>query len=341
MANLPERPVVLLSRTDRIGDVVLTFPAAGLLKNRIPACRVLMLTSERVAPVARMCAHVDGVIEAESWRELSEKEGVEAVRALELDAFVHVYPARDLARLALKAKVPLRIGTARRSFHLLTCNRKVNISRRKSEMHEAELNLELLEPLGIRSLPPRLGLGEYYGFDRIPAPTTRLAGLLAGRRRKVILHPVSGGSAAEWGLENFSKLIHSLPAEKFRVFVTGTEDEGRSVRPGLPLDLGHVTDLTGKTSLEELVSLIAGCDALVAASTGPLHLAAALGKRAVGLYSTRRPIHAGRWGPIGPRATALAYEGTVGRGEEDRAVRLVEPSRVLEAIESMAAAKTP
>ena len=47
----------------------------------------------------------------------------------------------------------------------------------------------------------------------------------------------------------------------------------------------RVTDLTGQLSLSQLVELIAHCDGLVAASTGPLHLAAAFGIRAVGLYA--------------------------------------------------------
>jgi ADP-heptose:LPS heptosyltransferase len=46
----------------------------------------------------------------------------------------------------------------------------------------------------------------------------------------------------------------------------------------------------------------------VAASTGPLHLAAALGVRTIGLYSMRRPIFPARWAPIGPRAHALVHD---------------------------------
>jgi len=53
---------------------------------------------------------------------------------------------------------------------------------------------------------------------------------------------------------------------------------------------GRVTDLTGKMTLPQLFDLIAQSDALVAASTGPLHIAAALGKRATGLYAPMRPI---------------------------------------------------
>ena len=44
---------------------------------------------------------------------------------------------------------------------------------------------------------------------------------------------------------------------------------------------------------------------MIAASTGPLHIAAALGKKAIGLFAPMRPIHPGRWKPIGKQANYL------------------------------------
>ncbi|MBC8084972.1 MAG: glycosyl transferase, partial [Hymenobacter sp.] len=46
-------------------------------------------------------------------------------------------------------------------------------------------------------------------------------------------------------------------------------------------------------------------DGLVAGSTGPLHLAAALGRYALGLYPPIRPMHPSRWAPLGPHAGYL------------------------------------
>ena len=63
-----------------------------------------------------------------------------------------------------------------------------------------------------------------------------------------------------------------------------------------------VTDITGKMNLYEFISFIAKADGLIANSTGPLHIAAALGKDALGIYPPMRPIHPGRWAPLGPKA---------------------------------------
>jgi heptosyltransferase-3 len=54
--------------------------------------------------------------------------------------------------------------------------------------------------------------------------------------------------------------------------------------------------------LGEFISFIAACNGLVASGTGPLHIAAALGKYAYGIFPPIRPIHPGRWAPLGKGA---------------------------------------
>jgi len=61
-------------------------------------------------------------------------------------------------------------------------------------------------------------------------------------------------------------------------------------------------------SLAQLMSFIEACDGLVAASTGPLHIAAALGKTAIGIYPPIRPMHPGRWAPVGKQAKFAVIE---------------------------------
>ncbi len=97
-----------------------------------------------------------------------------------------------------------------------------------------------------------------------------------------------------------------LAKEDYQVFISGTAAEGALLTPLFDAVGDAVTDITGKMNLSTFIAFIARCDALVAASTGPLHIAAALGKVAIGIYPAIRPMHTGRWGPLGPQAVALA-----------------------------------
>jgi ADP-heptose:LPS heptosyltransferase len=63
-----------------------------------------------------------------------------------------------------------------------------------------------------------------------------------------------------------------------------------------------ITDITGLMSLTKFISFINEIDGILAASTKPLHIAAALGKVAIGLFAPMRPIHPGRWVPVGVKA---------------------------------------
>ena len=60
--------------------------------------------------------------------------------------------------------------------------------------------------------------------------------------------------------------------------------------------------------MPQFLAFIAAADGLVAGSTGPLHLAAALGRHALGLYPPIRPMHPGRWAPLGPHADYLVFD---------------------------------
>jgi len=325
---------ILLSRTDSIGDVMLTLPMAGLLKARFPGVRIVFLGRGYTAPVLRCCVHVDQVLTLEELEAEGPGVAVERLRDLGIDAAVHVFPERRVADLCKKAGIPLRIGTSHRWWHWLTCNARVSFSRRKSELHEAQLNLKLLEPLGISAIPQMDELAAFTGFQA-PTSDEQVHALLRPDRCNVILHPLSKGSAVEWGLDHFSALIKALDHKQFHVIVTGTAQEAERYRPGLPLHLPYVTDAGGLLKLDQLIALVGASQALVAASTGPLHIAAACGIRAIGLYASKRPIHPGRWAPLGKDAHALVA-GDVHFGADAGAqIRAIEPERVLSLLEEL------
>ncbi len=93
------------------------------------------------------------------------------------------------------------------------------------------------------------------------------------------------------------------------MFVSGTAAEGTELADWLRENAAYLTaDLTGQLALPEFIAFIAAADGLVAGSTGPLHLAAALGRQALGLYPPIRPMHPGRWAPLGPHAEYLVFD---------------------------------
>jgi len=277
----------------------------GIIRDQLPDAEIIFLNRSYTNPIVENCEHVNEVVNWDKYERKSVIEQAEALRKLNADAIIHVFPRPEIARAARQAGIAKRIGTTGRLYHIHTCNFLVRFTRKRSSLHEAQLNLKLLKPLGIKDKIALRLVHRFYGLTRLPSLPDFLTEKLAKGKKNIILHPLSKGSAVEWGTANFRELIELLPPDDFNIFLSGTEAEGKMFRSELPLDLSHVHDISGKASLEELMALIAHTEALVACSTGPLHIAAALGICSIGLYSAKRPMHPGRWAPLGEKATFL------------------------------------
>ncbi|MEO9533448.1 MAG: glycosyltransferase family 9 protein [Crocinitomicaceae bacterium] len=298
---------IVISRTDSIGDVVLTLPLAGILKEKYPKAKIVFLGNTYTKPIIQCSKNVDEVWEWAVLTKLSYNEQLKWMMAQEVDVFIHVFPRKEIARLAKKANIPVRIGTAHRAFHIMSCNKLVNFSRKRSDLHESQLNTKLLSPLGIKKNFSLNQLNEYLDFSKLPDLDASLEKLLLSDKKKVILHPKSQGSAVEWGVDNFMKLATSLDSNTYDVFITGTEKEAAFFRDKLPVQ-DNIFDLSGKMSLDDLIAFISKSDSLVAASTGPLHIAGVCNIQAIGLFQEKKPIHSGRWQPLGKQVVILTSE---------------------------------
>lgn len=289
---------IVISRTDSIGDVVLTLPMAGILKKKFPKAHIVFLGNTYTKPIIDCCQHVDEVWEWALMKDWSYDQQIKWLIDQQVDVFIHVFPNKEIARIAKKANIPHRIGTAHRAFHILSCNYLVNFTRKRSDLHEAQLNTKLLSPLGIKKNYSLAELTSFAGFTKTPELSSDISKLIDPQKQIVIIHPKSRGSAIEWGVPNFMDLAKKLDPEKFQVFFTGTEKEAVLFREQVPAN-SNMVDLSGKLSLNDLIAFIKGADHLVAASTGPLHIAGVCGIHAIGLFADVKPIHPGRWQPLG------------------------------------------
>lgn len=293
---------VLISRTDSIGDVILTLPLCAAIKRKFPEVELFFLAAPYTIPVLESCLVIDQIINVQQLLEGTEKEQIEKLRSLQLDTILHVFPKKEIARLAKKARIPNRIGTSHRGFHFWTCNQRINFTRKNSEFHEAQLNFHLGRSLGFETLPTWEELNADLSYFQ-PKGKIEFPGLNK-EKKTIVLHAKSQGSAVEWPLHKYNELASQLEKEGYRIFFTGTEKEGAMIRPEIQWT-ENIVDTTGQFSLHELISFIDQVDCLIACSTGPLHIAGILNKNCIGLFTPKKPMHPGRWRPLGRRSTTL------------------------------------
>ncbi|MEN9699845.1 MAG: hypothetical protein RLZZ301_1043 [Bacteroidota bacterium] len=292
---------ILISRTDSIGDVCLTLPLCVALKKQFPSANLVYLCKSYTQAVVACFEPIDEIMTLETLMQLTPE--TRRANLARFDAVIHVFPNQTIANWCHDAKIPIRIGTSHRLFHWWTCTHRPRFSRKNSELHEAQLNFFLLKPLGVDAIPSRSDLNQPQAFH-IPVASNPAGQQLANA---IILHPKSQGSGLEYPLANYMQLALLLAERGYQIYFSGTEKEGALFRDQIPQH-PNIQDATGQWSLTEFIAIIGQVKALVACSTGPYHVAGLAATRAIGLFSSRRPIHPGRWSAIGPKALALVHD---------------------------------
>ena len=201
---------------------MLTLPMTGYIKSISPTTKVYFLGKSYTRAVIEASCFVDQFIDKESVL-----QDPSVLASLQAQAIVFAAPDKEVAQAAQKARIPLRIGTSHRWYHWLYCNKKVNFTRKQSDLHEAQLNFKLLAPLGLLTSPSLEQIKQWYGLEPVAQSTTDsdFSRWLSPDKFNLIIHPKSKGSAKEWGLDNYTQLVAALPADKFQVLITGVKQK--------------------------------------------------------------------------------------------------------------------
>ncbi len=302
---------VVINRTDAMGDVILTLPACIYLKSLFPHLTITFLGRNYTKAIIECCPAIDHFINYDELKLLPEQEQVNTLREKNIDAIVHIFSHKPTAILARKAGINIRIGSSSKFYNWFNCNRLIKLSRKNSPLNEAQLNIYLLKELGVTHIPSLAEIAALYPDNFKPRAelNEELKSKLDKTKFNLIIHPKSHGHGCEWDMENFTKLIWQLPAEKFNIMITGSQKEHELFKEWIPKLPDHVTDMSGTMGMADLISFVFHCDGLLASGTGPLHLAAASGIHTLGLFPLTRSINAKRWGPVGIKAEYMESDG--------------------------------
>jgi ADP-heptose:LPS heptosyltransferase len=287
---------VLVARLDSLGDVLISGPAIRAVAAR--ADRVALLCGLRGRAAGELLPGVGPILEwpapwidpepgpvtAEAMRPLIRQvSGFAPDVALILTSF-HQSPL-PLALLLRLAGVPW-IGAICHDYPGSLLDLRHQLSE-DAGLAEPERALSLVAAAGY-PLPP----GDDGGL-RLTEPLPDVRGI-TGPGPYVCLHPGTAAPARAWPAHRHAEAARVLTEVGYRVLVTGHSAE-RGLTAGVAGT--HATDLGGQTTLAELAAVFAGASAVVAANTGPAHLAASVRVPVVSLFAPTVPAQ--RWAPFG------------------------------------------
>ena len=282
---------LLIAGAVGLGDTVLMLPMLRRVQRESPRTRVTVLGRAAYQPLVAMLG-VAGF----------QASDAQALRTFDVRLFDVVVSLTDMAADQLGgmdrlAQVPLRIGPSWARFCPRCWNHPVHTKRLSWPRHEALRNLRLLLPFGVAATTSLEQANLDCSMDSLQAnlPSDIPA------RDYAVLHPFSMGHAREWPLRHWIALARKLAAAQIGVVLTGSTAEGKRFDQAWPAAQRPVAvhAAFGRLDLAQLSLLLQRANVVVACSTGPLHLAAALGTPTIGLYVPRSGLGADRWAALG------------------------------------------
>lgn len=321
--NISDARNIAIFRTDRLGDMILTLPLALAIKNELPNSKVTMIAQSYCAPLLENCSALDDLIYIDLLENKAELKG----KLKSHDAAFFPRPKPEEAFIAFRAGIKLRIGSGYRAYSILF-NHRVYDHRKSAKFHEAEYNARLLESALGRKVKTELAK-PFISVDSLEKASHLLnnSGIKSGDF--FIVHPGSRGSAFDWRSENFGAAANLISLKTgLTAVITGTEPEAAQCGKVLE-QCPRAVNLCGKLELREMLALISLARLFAANSTGTLHIAAALGIPALGLYPNTPHISAKRWGPYSKNSITISPPIMEGKNIDD--MNGIEVSEFVEA----------
>lgn len=286
-APLPDVCHIVVLRPNAIGDYVFALPALHALRASYPSARITLLGKPwhaaflhgRPGPVSDVIvmpplpgigAPPDGPT-PESARQL-----VAALRNMRIDVALQMYGGGAYSN-AFVASLGAAVSVGAATPGAPALDRTIVYSRL------ANRRIELLQIAALVGARPRLVSPELEITAADRALADQALPHLAGARL-VVVHPGASDPRRCWPPAGFAAVADALADAGAQIVISATDTEADTAKAVVRHMRHRPVDLTGRLPLPALCGLLDRAELIVANDTGPLHLALALGKPAVGVF---------------------------------------------------------
>ncbi|HNX90303.1 MAG TPA: lipopolysaccharide heptosyltransferase II [Candidatus Omnitrophota bacterium] len=306
MTPIPRR--ILIARTDRIGDVVLSTPVIRFLRKKYPEAFIAFMLRPYTADIVRNDPNLNDVVIYDKDKE--QKSFFSTIRfALKLrkyrfDMAIALHPNFRTHIIFFMAGIPVRIGYDKKCGWLLT--QKIPHKKQEGDRHESEYNFDLLSGAGIdvsgADMKPYLYRSRENGLmvDKILKESGVSASMIA-------VHAGASCPSKRWPAERFREVCELLIKKTGSdIVLIGGPDAVRYSDIITESGNARIFDLTDTLRLGEVTELLSRAKVLISNDSGPVHIAAAVNTPVVSIFGRKSPgLSPKRWGPVGEKNIIL------------------------------------
>ena len=290
---------IVICGTNWIGDAVMTIPALRQLRRIFPDSEIILHTRAWAERIFRDASFIDGILTFDS-KESTLTDVLEQGRVLREEKFDIAILFPNSFASALTARfggVPHRFGYSREGRRIFLTH-PVKIPEWKARRHEVYYYLNLIAEVE----------KEFFGtqtvLDAEPDSTLEVSPERRERARQILRTSgvdltrktvaIGAGStnsrAKRWLPERFAELNDRLQRELgANVILLGSADEEKVSNKVMERSVFKPIRLTGKTDLDDAVSILAEADLLISNDMGLAHVAPATGTDTVVIFGPTNP----------------------------------------------------
>ncbi len=295
---------ILVCRTDRMGDVLLSTPVIKVLRDNFPLSYIAMMVSAQTKDLVEGNPHLDRVIVFDKdkrdkglFRTIAFSK---KLKAIGFDLAIILHPTMRVHLVCFLAGIKERIGYDWRAPYFLT--KAIPHTKQTGARHEVEYNFDLLKPLGISEFSSQLHMPIAPSSERFVEDMLKQLNITP-KDRIVVVNPSSSCISRRWPLEKFAQVIDRLTVkfDSLKVLITSDSIHRPIAEELLTLTRsGHPIDVSGRFNLSQLASLFKRSSLVISNDSGPVHLSVAVGTPVISIFGRNQPgLGPRRWRPLG------------------------------------------
>jgi len=299
---------ILIIRTDRIGDVILSTPVIAAIKKANLNAHVAMMVRPYAEDIINGNPYIDEVITYDKYgrhkRILETIKFAFKLRREKFDLALILHPTNRVNWIAFLAGIPHRVGYGKKCGFLLT--KRLRDTRCRGEKHESEYAMDVARAAGIDGDTSKVFIPERKDAKQMIVKFLNFVEVVDADRL-IGIHPGASCPSKKWPAERFAqvadKLIEAFNCKAIIIYGPGEIELARAVEKNMQ----KRAILSGKEfSIAELTSLIKRCSLLVTNDNGPMHIAAAIGTPVVAVFGrSQAGLSPARWAPLGAKSRCL------------------------------------
>lgn len=331
---------ILVVKLDHLGDVLLATPVFSNLSQAYPDAELHALVGAWSRVVLERHPDVNKVLEYNSpafcrtGSPTSLKQTFQLYRALRRQKYDLMVELRNDWRIVCFSL--LRVAPKRLDRATLQVANKFGFAR-FTGIHETTRNLDVLDKAGIPT-PMKTTTFSVTAEDKKWASNFLTAHQINEERPLIAIHPGSPIPLKRWMPERYAELADWLIARKrAKILFVGVADEMPIITEIQRLMQAESINIAGRTTLTQLASILHISNVFIGNDSGPMHLAAAVGTRTIGLYGPGDPT---RFGPVGTKCRTIQSQtdcppcrGTTCRFGKDGCMSKIQVADVIQTLE--------